>query len=341
MDPTRDIRNLYNATRAKVIMTSLLQDRPPPDNVDKEVGFRTYGLDCLVIVVRMLYSVMLPIYATTDDRSEAAEARNPLLRLAWQKFSYEDGACLEMARVKSEVLEAFEADDHDLFEPEFAYLVRSPLMEETLWCRPEYQLFQPDLRWSGSEWQTRSFTKAESAEMNVIRVTNGDATFQQQVDEIFGRMKHFDGSEIIRMCNEPCIIRVMYEVVPEDEPFPFSTIKNINVPIPEIETFRYTPAARRSCYTLVAVVRLHEDSGGDYDRVRTDSPMAEQLILLPSIAVLRGGSWSLESKEKSAVSFMLFYARTDNQEPHPWWEEHTREPESLRAELDAMKGRGD
>ncbi|KAL2670488.1 hypothetical protein Neosp_014276 [[Neocosmospora] mangrovei] len=356
MDPTKDIRNLYDATRAGAIMTSLLQDRAPPDIDAKRAGLPTYGLDCLLIVVRMLYSVMLPIYGRTNDRSEATEARNPLLRLAWQKFSYDEEACLEVAKAKDEVLQAFKAENPDCFEPDFEYLANSALMEETLWYRPEYQLFRPDLRWSGSEWQARSFTKAESAELNVIPVTNDDAeeTFQDQVDELFGK-KWIGGTPTIRMCNEPCIIRVLYQVESDVEPFPFSTIKNISVPVAEIGTSGYTSAARRSCYTLVAVVRLHEDDQGRYDLVRTYSPLAEQLTPLPSITVLRGGNWSLESKGDSRSRnsrFMLFYTRTDNQEPHPWWEERCpvrgvvrglqeRAEESLRTELNAMKGRGD
>lgn len=158
-----------------------------------------------------------------------------------------------------------------------------------------------------------------------------------------------DGTDIMYMCNAPCIIRIMYETASDVESLPFATIKNIRVPIADFDGSNYTVVGERPYYTLVAVISLEDASDPPHDLVRTYSPMSNELILLPPNSVLDGGKWSLET-EKSR-RFMLFCVEMGNREPHPWYKEFARLPEpvgdlrrlaneSLETEIKAMEEDG-
>ncbi|RSL55670.1 hypothetical protein CEP54_009260 [Fusarium duplospermum] len=337
MDPSNDIRRLHDVARAPAAVAWLLQNRPPPTCSDEDIEYDTTGLDCLLIVLRMLYSVQLPIYASNDDRLRAAEARNPALRLAWQNYTYESGASrIHWAMVKKEVLDAFRSHEPDLFdanEPHsldtsFEKLVGSRLMEETFWCRPEYRLYQHPLVKIGSNWFVRILSNTSPLNLEPITIDRSnirdfpEPTFQEHVDEHFGSFEH-DGSKMLHICNEPPIIRIRYMREPRGDVFPFSTIKNIRIPVADIDGSTCTEVARRPYYTLIAAVALRDYQGyNPHDLVRTYSPMAHQLIPMPSHPVLDGGDWTLEMGESE--EFMLFYLYMGNVEPHEGYGEFIR-----------------
>ncbi|EEU35475.1 uncharacterized protein NECHADRAFT_86218 [Fusarium vanettenii 77-13-4] len=221
MDPKNDICKLHDVAKAPAAVTWLLQNRPPPSSSEEDVGYDTSGLDCLLIVIRMLYSVKLSIYTSTDNRLEAAEARNPALRLAWQHYTYASGASrIQWAMAKKKVLDAFISYEPDMFDASEPHsfdtsserLAGSKLMEETFWCRPEYRLYQQPLLKDGSGWVMKYLSDTpplnlEPMEIDIATIRDfPEPTFQEHVDEHFGSFELEGGSTIRHMCNEPAII---------------------------------------------------------------------------------------------------------------------------------------
>ncbi|KAJ4325194.1 hypothetical protein N0V84_003576 [Fusarium piperis] len=338
MDDSNDIRKLHDVAKAPAAVAWLLQNRPPPTCSDEDVGYDTSGLDCLLIVIRILYSVQLPIYSSTDERLRATEARNPVLRLAWQNYTYEPGESnIRWAMAKKEVLDTFRSYEPDLFvvnEPHsfdtsFERLVGSKLMEETLWCRPEYRLYQHPLINAGPNWLMMYQPDGSRINLDPITIDRvairdfPEPTFQEHVDAQFGCLEQGNGPKMLHICNEPSIIRVLYTRDPHGDVFPFSTVKNIRVPVADFDGSTYTEVARRPYYTLVAAVAMRDLQGyNPQDFVRTYSPMAHQLIPMPSNPVLDGGEWTLETGEPE--EFMLFYLYMGDVEPHEGYEEFVR-----------------
>ncbi|RSM14831.1 hypothetical protein CDV31_005265 [Fusarium ambrosium] len=319
MDPNNDIRRLHDVAGAPAAVAWLLQNRPPPKCSEDQVGYETSGLDCLLILIRMLYSVQLPIYTSNEHRLLAAEARNPALRLAWQNYTYEPGESQIMwARAKEEVLDVFKAEDPEKFDTSFDRLVDSPLMEETLWCRPEYQLYRYPLVKFGPGRRVVHLPDTYRRRTETIIIDrplmSSRPTFQQYIDDTFRCREQRDGSKILKMVNEPSILRIPYSRPSYDDPvFPFSTLKDIYLPVADFDGETYTEVARRPHYTLIAAVGLRDDEGPFSDLVRTYSPMANQLIPMPSNPVL-DGKWTLETGYPDYI--MLYYLYMGNVEPH-------------------------
>jgi len=73
-----DIR-LLDSENAYADMMYLLRYQLPPSTSAAEVGYYTRSLDCLLILIRLLNSFLIPL--SSDNRHDA-EAANPMLRLA-------------------------------------------------------------------------------------------------------------------------------------------------------------------------------------------------------------------------------------------------------------------
>ena len=134
MDLTTILDQKFNDIRAldddgaTAGMVHLLRYQLPLSTSVAEIGFDTSGLDCLLIVIRLLNSFLIPL---SSDNYRDAEVTNPILRLAWQNITRTESAVQDWIKMKALVLEAFEPQGAQDSKPTFEGLAFSQLMKDT------------------------------------------------------------------------------------------------------------------------------------------------------------------------------------------------------------------
>ncbi|KAF5580048.1 X-pro dipeptidyl-peptidase [Fusarium subglutinans] len=303
-----DLRETLSLTRNRqAIRRSLQSQSPPLTLLDSNIrDYKTDGLDCLIVLVRHIYSEVLDVYYSGEE-NKTAEEKNPILALAWLDIDPEDKKA--WADCKRHVLEVLNPAEGGTIQTCFASLVNSPLMNETFWSQDIHILFRACLEKSleaNSRWRHADLgpnPRAAMVELSTIvadRNAKPDWTFRQFVRSPFKILKKHDKQQL-NMCAAPAIIRVHLKTNKDVEPFPFSTLKNFQIDIAGVNGSEPIVKDMLCGYTLIASVSLKEQ------RIRTYRPLGEEIVRGTGYL---GRRWSLENREDG--EFMLFYRRSDD-----------------------------
>ncbi|KAF5963378.1 hypothetical protein FBULB1_13422 [Fusarium bulbicola] len=302
-----DLRDALDVTQNQAQICRKLQSYSIPgaqfDSNNK--GLETQGLDCLIMLIRYIYSEMLYVYFD-KEKCKDAEERNPLLALAWMSINPDENVA--WARAKQYILK--QLNSHHEGEPEtsFISLVNSPLMKATFWNDEAFILYRacltrlPDAPWEMADLgQNPAAAMVDMSTIMIDRNQKPNRSFQKFMEAPFKVVKK-PTKELLKLCAEPTIIRVHYKTSKDLEPFAFSKLKDIEIPIhyaDDIGSSEPLSESQRCLYTLVASVSLQQQ------RIRTYRFLGEEISTFPFTS--RGKRWSLE--EKIDGDFMLFYAR--------------------------------
>ncbi|KAI3319412.1 hypothetical protein HD806DRAFT_547989 [Xylariaceae sp. AK1471] len=175
----------------------------------------TRGLDILIQVVRLLYSVLSPAYTWPDQYEMAIgeERTNPLLKLAWADLGEDGGPDTHVGRYNA--LKVLFPDgnlqDKDL---SFKSLADHNLMYETLWKRRPLLLFSPSLVMRNADaqvWKQHEYTNHTKLAHESLVKYDGALSLGDDITKMCGHMKHTTtGAKYIWSSNDPAIIRVHY-----------------------------------------------------------------------------------------------------------------------------------
>ncbi|SPJ71928.1 uncharacterized protein FTOL_01656 [Fusarium torulosum] len=249
---SKDLRDKLDLNEDSFELKRTLQMYLPPVATAK-----TRGIDCMIALIRCIYSHMTPKYWERNAENIEREKKNPLLALAWLDVDYEHLASIaEWGQARQEVAALFglsESTDSLSFET----ILESDLMAETLWKEPEFVLWTAMMMTKpGKDKRSVACDQSGIPRLIVDRNRNPNLTFRDFVRKPFSyKLKH--GTTYVRMSAEPRFIRVDYSTKPGLAALPFSTIKNIKIPIVELND-----SAKECWYTLFAVVSLQETRSG-------------------------------------------------------------------------------
>ncbi|KAF4947787.1 hypothetical protein FSARC_13882 [Fusarium sarcochroum] len=302
MESSEDIRDKSDLSLHEARIITTLQVQLPPTTPVDDVGYKVQGLDCLIALVKCFYSNMPSLYFTRDEQNRDFEAKNPILGLAWLKVDYEHGqVSAEWTEAKKAILMQFNPKHPDDAQLRFEQLFHTRLMKNTLWFRPEYRLHRASLIKSETNWKLEDLGNEEIFKLSTLvfdRSKSPTESFERTIEDAFGLRQLSDGSRRLRMCAEPCVLRIQYTTKKGLQSIPFSRIKNVYLPIHELKDSEPV-VLRNSLYTLVAVVSLTDD------RLRTYSFLGRAIFHWPKSPIVSGKTWSLE--DDADGRFMLFY----------------------------------
>ncbi|KAF5572438.1 X-pro dipeptidyl-peptidase [Fusarium pseudocircinatum] len=304
-----DLRETLSLMRnGQAIRRSLQSQSPPWTRHDSNSqDHRTDGLDCLIVLVRHIYSQILDVYYFSEENKKAEE-KNPILALAWLDIDPDDKRA--WADCKQHVLKVLNPPGGGAIQTCFASLVNSPLMNETFWSQDIHILYRACLEKSlepGSRWGHADLgpnSHAARVEMSTImadRNAKPEWTFGRFVRSPFKLLKGSDKLQL-NMCAAPGIIRVHLKTNKDVEPFPFSTLKNFLIYIAGVNGSEPIVKDKLCGYTLIASVSLKEQ------RIRTYMFLGQEMLRGTGYL---GRRWSLEDRIDG--EFMLFYRRSDDE----------------------------
>ncbi|KAM0258057.1 hypothetical protein ACHAPA_011462 [Fusarium lateritium] len=203
--------------------------------------------------------------AENNDR----ENKNPLLALAWLDIDYEHPSSIaEWSQAKQQVAALFGSSELTT-SLSFEMIFESDLMADTLLRKPEFCIWRAVMAFQ----PVKNIMPVPAGPKNhlqnpilIDRNETPDLTFPQCVRKHFSRqLRH--GGVYIDMCAGSCILHVDYKTKQGLTSLPFSSIKNIKIPIIQLDE-----SVKECWYTLFAVVSLQQGS------IRTYSFMGEQII---------------------------------------------------------------
>ncbi|CCT72084.1 uncharacterized protein FFB20_10397 [Fusarium fujikuroi] len=313
-----DLRDAFDPVEDRATIRRNLQLYSPPgaqfDSSPQDL--ETSGLDCLIVLIRWIYSQMLPRYFDKEKRKDV-EQRNPLLALAWA-YIESDEEKIAWAHSKQHILKLLNSHHSRQPETSFLSLINSPLMKETFWLDNAHFLYRECLiRQHGAQWESADMgpnpaaTMVDISTMVVDRAQKPNRSFKKFMETPFKLLEKRD-KQILKLCAEPAVIRVHYKTRKDLEPFPFSELQNFRVPvyyIDDIDASAPLPLPNLCLYTLIASVSLATDK----ERIRTYKFLGEEIS--PCSYTGRGKRWSLEDKIDG--EFMLFYFRAGRVEFDP------------------------
>ncbi|KAI0109725.1 hypothetical protein F4814DRAFT_377040 [Daldinia grandis] len=293
---------------------------PSPDS--SNIG-NLSGIDAFVCILRHLYSQMAihwrgdPKMTEPDLLQEIrkAEADNPLLRFAWSDIGQSRENVLAQSRVREAIVARLTNEDSQLIDLSFLGLAESDLMRRTLFCRPPFQLYdpnplsQPIPTDQPGEWDIEKEADAAERAKRSLITWNGQGNLGEFISDRFDISKSARNSRrYLYTSNKPLVIRVLYNAPAENAPG-FSNLRLITVQgscLTHIEGTESTvkiekPENNFTRYTLIAVANLRS-AGGDRDLVRRYSLDGRE-CWSPLGFEYGHGSWKLEKPGQ----YMLFY----------------------------------
>ncbi|KAG5747472.1 hypothetical protein H9Q70_009862 [Fusarium xylarioides] len=302
-----DLRDMLDVSENGISIQRKLQLYfPPGEQHDSgQNDLDTRGLDCLIVLIRHIYSYLLPLYSDKEERKDA-ERRNPLLAMAWVHIDSDQKRV--WAAGKQSILKLL--NSHCAREPQtsFLSLVNSPLMKETFWHDDEHILYRACLIMpDGAPWENVDLGEnpidamANMSTVVVDRMQKPTRSFQKLMETPF-KLTKTRTSKRLRLCAEPAVIRVHYKTSKDLEPFPFTKLKEFYLPIQRIDRMDSSeplPEPKECVYSLIALVSLQEQ------RIRTYKFLGGEISQCSYTG--RGRRWSLEDKIDG--EFMLFYLR--------------------------------
>ncbi|KAL2681361.1 hypothetical protein Neosp_008972 [[Neocosmospora] mangrovei] len=290
------------------IAAVILETRPPFCSTrDKHSG-----LDCLITVLRRIYSdsFLGPNGLAQREWLAEAESENPILTHAWHMFGQGEEDVQKATEARSSLLKSLQEMDMT-GEESFSDLDRSPLMAKTFWGQSELVLFHP--RFDYATGELFSYTTQQKGEQSLVKAQRhvDGLTVQGLIDETFGVRLNGDTHLVLRPAR-PEILRVEYHPAqdPTDRP-PFHSFRLIELPdwtYRQEDGEQFFDTNGRVPYTLIAVVQ-HRDEPTGSDSVRTYAANGANIVPEYEPNSYTPGNWSIEDSKPH--TYTLFYGRSD------------------------------
>lgn len=289
-----DVRKRYNlASEEARIAASVLDTRPPFWHENK----LTSGMDCLLVVLRRIYSHNMLSESVLKSLPwfVEAEEKNPILLHAWHVFGRSKGDVEKATAAREKVEEALRLLDIDP-KGSFEDLCFSSLMNETFWSQDVFRLCEP--AFSISTGRMADFSPDEIAKTSLISNNN--------IDDVIG-IHEWKGEVTVFPPSRPWIVRVMLDTSSQtDQISTFRERRCLRMPIwKELReeanlVFDITDEIH---YHLLAVVRLRDKDNGKPDYVRTYSGYGANIVPDYEPISFMSKDWTLATPGK----FILFY----------------------------------
>ncbi|KAF4998206.1 hypothetical protein FGRMN_3255 [Fusarium graminum] len=308
---TKDIRESIDISTGGglQVANAILQGCPP---LFKQKA--TSSLDCLVVVLRRIYSHCLHPDALACLKFPDG---NPILGYAWHRFGDEPGereeAGVEKERVCDELRKAAVP-----YTAAFNRLCCSELMNRTFWSQDVFQLIDVLSTETGKSIECSS----EIAGMSLLSLdhTNSpDLSLQDVVKNAFGLKPSW--GKVVFTPGKPWVIRVSYKSsIEEDKCLKFDDLRRLQLPKWEYD---YTNQAFMKIgsieYVLIAIV-CSTDEGKAVNCVRTYANTGVNIVGVHEPISFMNSNWSVSDP---AASYMLFYGLInepldpDGPQPYP------------------------
>ncbi|EWZ34257.1 hypothetical protein FOZG_12253 [Fusarium oxysporum Fo47] len=256
-------------------------------------------MDCLIVVLRRIYSFAMLGEGVSDDLGwvQESEHKNPILGHAWHIFGEGPKAIDNATKARLEVEKALREIG---LKPDASFynLCCSSLMNDTVWSKDVFRLSEAPF--NAGTGETIDLSNDEVAESSIIHWSNG------RLVPSIGR-RDWRGIPACFVPSQPWVIRVMFACSEVDRDNPsFSHKRKFLLPIwdeiQESPTLAFDKTDKVE-YKLIAVVRLRDEKLGGNDYVRTYSPYGPNIIPEYEPSTIMSQKWSAESEGK----YMLFY----------------------------------
>ncbi|EKJ69122.1 hypothetical protein FPSE_10703 [Fusarium pseudograminearum CS3096] len=313
-----DIRTMYDTKGYELsVACHILECRYPTVTKDNARS----ALDCLIVVLRCIYSNFMFEHGGACHWIGAAEKKNHILRHAWSPFGPERSDVREDARDREQVLKLISGCDSS-----FESLCNSELMNEAFWSQNEFLLFEGLLGATDAKYVEASPTQfANQCLLKLDLLTDPTSTMEGVIKESFGRIP-FCHQWVWSRPSRPWIIRVMYTPnVIMSRRLGINDLRTLRIPI-----WKQRESAETACwdeigkseYFLMAVVRLRDDRHTQ-DYVRTYNEFGANIVAENPSDTFVNNSWSLND---DGGKYMLFYGL----DVCPGLDDRTRFPEVAR-----------
>ncbi|KLO87965.1 uncharacterized protein LW93_5131 [Fusarium fujikuroi] len=299
---TDDIRTHYDIRGPQAdIVAAILEGRPPQfSNRDARPGF-----DCLIVVLRRIFSHIMLGPVPAVDWLEASEKENPILRFAWGVFGDEKAEMESATRARYQVFDELPSKGLD-HSSSFEELCNSSLMNKTFWSQSEFRLtgILVDIN-TRMVIEVSSDELADTSLLRLNHVEHPGQPLHEVVSKSFGVVTRKE-TKVLASPHNPRIVRVEYTPSPDDTiRFGFKNLLNLSIPVLQFKPDDPTQVIQKGWigYSLLAVVRLKDDKHAS-EFVRTYSERGENLIGEREPPSIVDNSWSINDQQGK---YMLFY----------------------------------
>ncbi|KAF0635689.1 hypothetical protein NXS19_009431 [Fusarium pseudograminearum] len=294
-----DIRTMYDTKGHELsVACHILECRYPTVTKDNALP----GLDCLIVVLRCIYSTSMFQNGGACHWIGAAEKKNRILRHAWSPFGKEEREVREDAKDRENVLQSIDGRHHS-----FDLLCNSELMNETFWSQNVFLLFEGLLGATDARYVEGSPTQfANQCLLKLDLLTDPTSTMDGVIKQSFGCIP-FCNQWVWSRPSRPWVVRVMYTPdVMMSRRLGINDLRRLQIPI-----WKQRESAETACwdeigkseYFLMAVVRLRDDRHTQ-DYVRTYHRHGANIIPENPSGAFVNNSWSLKD---NGGKYMLFY----------------------------------
>ncbi|KAF4342767.1 hypothetical protein FBEOM_3289 [Fusarium beomiforme] len=299
-----DIRSRYKlAGPHAAIVAHILESRDQPASKNAALP----GFDCLIVVLRRIYSLVMLADGKPLGWLKASEEQNPLLRFAWHLF--ENGKEEEAFSDRKQILNALQSKGLS-GRSSFEALCTSSLMNETFWSQDDFRL--TDILYYMDSREEAEGSRDETARDSLLELNiaeNPSLTLQEVVDNSFGPKTRGDKQVILDI----------------------NGLRSLHLPIfgREMDQTHGTfEIIGYNEYFIMAIVRLrHGDSSQEY--VRTYKDHGANIIAQREPSSYVDNKWSIKDSGK----YMLFYClKTFNESGDPSCFPEVAEPPISEAE---------
>ncbi|KAF5232500.1 hypothetical protein FANTH_12961 [Fusarium anthophilum] len=299
---TDDIRDHYDIRGPQAdIVAAILEGRPPQfSNRDARPGF-----DCLIVVLRRIFSHIMLGPVPAIDWLAASEKENPILRFAWGLFGDGEAEVKSANKARYKVFDELPSKGLD-HQYSFEELCNSSLMNKTFWSQSEFRLIGNLV-----DIDTRELVEVshdELADTSLLKLNHAEHPGQplhEVINQSFGVLTKNE-KQLLSQPHNPRIVRVMYTPSPDDTiRFAYDKLRGLHVPMMEFD-----PKDPRNAvitgwigYSLLAVVRLR-DGQHSTEFVRTYGGRGENLTGEREPPSIVNNTWSINDRHGK---YMLFY----------------------------------
>ncbi|KAF5668074.1 hypothetical protein FHETE_5340 [Fusarium heterosporum] len=306
---TKDIRDDFDLTTGEglQVANATLQGCPPLSK------HKASGLDCLIVVLRRIYSHCLDpdalAYLKFPDE-------NPILRYAWRRFGDGPDEVSEADVEREQVCNELNKTPVHYTAP-FKSLCCSELMNRTFWSQDVFRLIDvlnPD---TGESVECSS----EIAGMSLLDLDHTESpglSLKDVINNAFG-MKPSWGKMVFTP-SKPWVVRLSYKSsVQEDKRLKFDDLRRLQLP-----RWEYDPGNQAFMeigsigYVLIAIVRM-TDKPKPSTYVRTYAYSGANIVGQSEPVSFMNNSWSVTDP---SASYMLFYGlanrKQDPDGPYPY-----------------------
>ncbi|KAF4944726.1 hypothetical protein FGADI_12501 [Fusarium gaditjirri] len=298
-----DIRNHHDLHGPNIdIVAAILEGRPPHFGHDEARP----GFDCLIVVLRRIYSHVMLDLVPLPAWIQASEEENPILRLAWHLFGDETAQREDAKKARNEVFKLLPSK-HLSLNSSFVELCNSSLMNKTFWSQDEFRL--TDILYcieTGAAADGSPDDIASTSLLELNHVESPGRTLQEVVDKSFGVITRME-KKVMSRPNDPWVVRVAYTPDPDDaNRFDLNKLRTLHLPIWKLDEqdpdISYVTVGKHE-YFLLAVIRVKDDKYTE-EYVRTYASDGPNIVGEREPPSIINNDWSIRDRHGK---YMLFY----------------------------------